>query len=379
MRLLSLVALVGVAPALAAQPHSHTHAPHTRAIEFPDVPGYRTLVADLHMHTVFSDGSVWPTIRVQEAIRDGLDVIATTEHLEYQPHRDDLPHPDRNRSFEIMREAAGRADLLVVNGSEITRSMPPGHSNAIFVQDANALLLDDVTDAFREAKRQGAFTFWNHPSWTSQQPDGLAVLSDLHRTLIAEGLLDGIEVVNEHRYSEEALSIALENDLVILGSSDIHGLIDWEHHVPEGGHRPVTLVFATDRTEDAFREALFAGRTAVFFSDRLVGRAEHLGPLIEASLHVRSAEYLGDSSVLVVEIENRSEVPFLLQHDGNETFHNTSDVVTVPAHGILSLEAKPGARGEGVRIPFRVLNAVTAPGEHPAWTLAAEPPPAREE
>ena len=53
-----------------------------REIEFPDIPGSRTLVCDLHMHTVFSDGSVWPDIRIEEAKRDGLDVIATTEHLE---------------------------------------------------------------------------------------------------------------------------------------------------------------------------------------------------------------------------------------------------------------------------------------------------------
>lgn len=31
---------------------------HGGAIEFPDVPGCRTLAVDLHMHTVFSDGSV---------------------------------------------------------------------------------------------------------------------------------------------------------------------------------------------------------------------------------------------------------------------------------------------------------------------------------
>lgn len=41
---------------------------------------------DLHIHTVFSDGNVWPTLRVEEARREGLDLIAMTEHLEYQPH-----------------------------------------------------------------------------------------------------------------------------------------------------------------------------------------------------------------------------------------------------------------------------------------------------
>jgi hypothetical protein len=42
----------------------------------PDVKGYKTLKCDFHQHTVFSDGQVWPGVRVQEAWREGLDVIA---------------------------------------------------------------------------------------------------------------------------------------------------------------------------------------------------------------------------------------------------------------------------------------------------------------
>ena len=61
-----------------------------RNIVFPDVEGYVTLVTDLHTHSVFSDGHVWPKIRVGEALRDGLDGLAITEHLEYQPHRADI-------------------------------------------------------------------------------------------------------------------------------------------------------------------------------------------------------------------------------------------------------------------------------------------------
>jgi len=63
-------------------------------IEFPDIPGYKTLKCDFHQHTVFSDGHVWPTIRVAEASEDGLDAIAITDHLEYQPYKEDIPHPD---------------------------------------------------------------------------------------------------------------------------------------------------------------------------------------------------------------------------------------------------------------------------------------------
>tara|TARA_Y100001970_G_scaffold290021_1_gene422257 strand:+ start:165 stop:380 length:216 start_codon:yes stop_codon:yes gene_type:complete len=37
-----------------------------RKIKFPNIKGYKTLVCDLHMHSVFSDGSVWPDIRIEE-------------------------------------------------------------------------------------------------------------------------------------------------------------------------------------------------------------------------------------------------------------------------------------------------------------------------
>jgi len=111
-----------------------------RDIHFPNIEGYQTLVLDLHTHSVFSDGHVWPTIRVAEAERDGLDGIAVTEHLEWQPHLLDIPHPDRNRSFEVATLAAEKLDLLIIPGIEITRSDEAGHMNAIFIQDANALV-----------------------------------------------------------------------------------------------------------------------------------------------------------------------------------------------------------------------------------------------
>ena len=71
-----------------------------RKIDFPNIKGYYTLATDFHQHTVFSDGSVWPTIRVQESFKDGLDAISLTEHLEYQPYSADIPNPDKNNTRE---------------------------------------------------------------------------------------------------------------------------------------------------------------------------------------------------------------------------------------------------------------------------------------
>ena len=134
--------------------HSHRL---DRSLKFPDIAGYKTMKCDLHQHTVFSDGKVWPNIRVQESLKDGLDAISLTEHLEYQPHKDDIPHPDRNRSYDIAIKEADTHDLIIVKGSEITRKIPPGHNNAIFLSDPNKLLVDDSIQVFREAKKQGAF------------------------------------------------------------------------------------------------------------------------------------------------------------------------------------------------------------------------------
>ena len=255
-----------------------------RKIEFPDLPGYKTLVCDLHMHSVFSDGSVWPDIRVQEAIRDGLDVIATTEHIEYQPWKDDIPHPDRNRSYEYHSNFAKNSDVLVLNGSEITREMPPGHANAIFIKDANKLITEDPLDAYLEARKQDAFIFWNHPYWASQSPDASVPLSAMHKNLIEKGLIEGIEIVNDTTFSNEALQIALDYNLTILGTSDIHGIVDWQYRIPSGGHRPVTLVFAREKTKTSLKRSLQKGQTVVWFKKKLIGKGDFLIPLINSTL-----------------------------------------------------------------------------------------------
>ena len=350
----------------------HAHA-DSRAITFPDVAGYQTLACDFHMHSVFSDGAVWPTVRVQEALRDSLDAIAITEHLEYQPHQDDIPHPDRNRAYDLALEAARGHDLIVILGSEVTRSMPPGHTNALFLDDANALLQDDSVAVFREVQSQGGFAFWNHPNWTAQRPDGVATLTDLHRQFIEDGLLQGIEVVNDLTYSDEALQIALDHDLTILGTSDIHGLVDWQYRVPEGGHRPVTLVFAEERSEAGIQEALEAGRTVAWFNNLLVGREPVLLPLLEASLVVTEATYPGDDhSVLSVTLQNTSDAAFLLDNQTSYTFHADADVVTVEPHQTKTLEVKTVDRLDSVELVFEVLNAVTAPGTHPRLAFDIE-------
>ena len=183
-------------------------------------------------------------MRIQEAQKDGLDAIAVTEHIEYQSHKEDIPHKDRNRSYELSKKYAEKSDLLVIAGTEITKSMPPGHSNAIFVKDVNKIINDDYMDAHLAARKQGAFVFWNHPHWIGQRKDGSVKMYDEVKDLIDKNLLHGIEVTNERTYSDQAIQAALDYDLTMLGTSDVHGFVDWDYNIPQGGHRPVTLVFS---------------------------------------------------------------------------------------------------------------------------------------
>jgi hypothetical protein len=345
----------------------------TRVITFPDIPGYKTLICDFHQHTVFSDGDVWPTIRVWEALEDGLDAISITDHLEYQPHEEDIPHPDRNRVYQIALEAAKDRDLLVINGAEITRELPPGHANAIFLPDANKLVGLDSMEVFREAKRQGAYVIWNHPHWYAQSPNGTALLTKMHKQMLKEGLIQAIEVVNEHSYSDEALKIAIDNKLTIMGASDIHDMIEWQFNLKDGGHRPVTLVFATEKTEEALRDALQNGRTVVWFDNTLIGKKEYLVPLVQQSLFIRQTQvmesYNGKSTVISVYIENKSDVDYILENQKDYSFYDHADIVTVKANAITMLQVKPLKELKTFNLRFKVLNALTAPNIHPLISL----------
>lgn len=349
--------------------HTSEQSAVERIIKFPDLPGYKTMKCDFHQHTVFSDGNVWPNIRVEEASKDGLDAIAITDHIEYQRHGEDIPNPDRNRSYQIAKEAAKGSQLIVINGAEISRDMPPGHANAIFLEDVNKLNVTNAIEAYEQAKQQGAFIFWNHPNWISQKKDGIAKLTDTHRMLLDKGLLHGIEVVNDDTYSDEALQIALDNDLTVVGNSDIHGLIDWRYEAPFDGHRPVTLVFAKERSIESIKEALNEKRTAVWFNNLLIGREEHIKPLILASLNVVKAAYIGKTTILEVKIQNNSDAEYILENLSDYTFHANANLVKVLPHATTTLQVKTLESKEAIKLQFKVMNAVIAPQKNPEITL----------
>lgn len=329
---------------------------------FQSLENIQLIQSDLHTHSVFSDGSVWPDIRIQEALKEGLDLIAITEHLEYQPHQADIPHPDRNRSFELAQGyGQGHKNLHIINGAEITRDMPPGHINAVFIEDANKILQKDSLSGIEAANAQKGFVFWNHPTWDAQRPDGIARLDPFHKYLIDRKLLHGIEVVNELTFSEEAFQLALDNQLTILGTSDIHGLTDWLFDIPNGGHRPTTFVLSRSKKVTDIKNALFEGRTVVWFQDLLLGKEENIQPVLTANLKATTSGYGKENVIVKVELENKSALPMILVYQGPFSFYKNSRTITIPPFQKKQLEIKTQKKRQNLSLPFTVNNVLVGP------------------
>ena len=414
---------------LAASYNSFAHdqaKPRTDSIaiaDFPDVGQLKVLSVDLHTHSVFSDGHVWPSIRAEEAARDKIDGLAITEHLEWQPHISDIPHPDRNRSFEEAARSAEKLDLLIIPGMEITRLGDPGHINAVFIKDANPLVRasgitgyipehifasraealaasraqsealagahrirndsendaqrwapfasremymtlvnygvaveQDAAEVLKDAAAQGAFTFWNHPSFAKAD----ANLTRFHAKAIKDGILHGVEIANGNNYYPNAHRLALKHDLAFIGTSDVHQLIAWDYDRQKNQHRPVTLVLAKERTNDAIKQSLFDKRTLVWWNHTLIGRKAELQPVVEASISLDRTEPSFEGRTAVY-LKNHSSADWQVQSIGKQPTTRNAAPFVLAAKSVTRVDVRNDARAGELKL--KVLNALLAPNE----------------
>lgn len=324
---------------------------------FPDIPpgalgglGYKTLKCDLHMHTVFSDGEVWPTVRVDEAVREGLDAIAITDHIEYQPYKEDVP-TNFNRPFEIAAEPAKKKGILLIKGAEITRDTPPGHFNAIFLEDIKPLDTNDLPVAVKAANDQDAFVFWNHPGW---KPDKKGWF-DIHTQLYENKWLHGIEVANGEDYYADAHKWCLEKTLTMLGNSDIHTPSLITQTTPDN-HRTMTLVFAEEKTPEALKEALAEGRTAVWCKNQLIGKEDFLDAIFKASVKVGDIKRKGRRT-FNLEIVNNCALNIQLQRLGDV---GPAELL-LPAMGTAVVQARLPKGAKRIELSYVAKNLLIAP------------------
>lgn len=358
-------------------------------IHIPDVLGYKTLTADLHTHTVFSDGMVWPTVRTEEALREGVGIIAITDHVEatnlFRFERifgDDLEideeggySPDRNRPFEIAKEVEEGNEVFVINGAEISRTMPPGHHNALFLTNVNKLNTPhpEWKDAFLAAKDQGAFIFWNHPA-SFQDPEPTTLWWEEHTWLLENEMMHGIEVVNGRRYDPVAHQWALDKNLAIIGNTDIHAPIGMSYAIHEGEKRTMTLVFATERSLEGIREALFARRTAAFYDNKLIGPEHFLDAIFTNSIVIESVEIIEGGLQAV--INNPTDIPFLLSKaEGNNPVLEffSSKILPAGKHTTIKVYSEASSLLNKIDLKIIVDNLLIAPEKGLPATLTLIP------
>ena len=308
----------------------------------PSVDGYTAYKADLHTHTIFSDGHLSMDARLREAWQNGLDVMAVTEHLEYRKHEKMLVEylgkympkgtkakaysfvskdepakgeimVDLNFPVKLAQKIATDFDITIIPGIEVTRK-PGGfysHFNALFTSDNNTIYDPDAMQSLRNAKAQGALVMHNHPGWTRED----MAITKFEKEAYKEGLIDGIEVVNGLEFYPKAITRAQKYNFFISSNTDVHYPIA-ERYGDE--FRNMTLIFAKDKSLASLREAIEAHRTLAYSLGTLIGSEELLQKFFEASVSVRRIADNAKGRKQYI-ITNNSSVKWLLAREGSRT------------------------------------------------------------
>lgn len=289
-------------------------------IRIPEqINGLITLTGDLHTHTYFSDGSVSPSMRVDEAWKTGLDVLAITDHIEYKTNREYISG-DENTPYNLAKKHAEERGIILVKGTEITRKQPVyGHFNALFVKDANKLKVNDPEAAIKEAISQGAFIIWNHPGWAVDT----CRICEFQDKLFKNKMIHGIEIFNNTEFYPRALKWAHEKGLTVFSNSDVHTSVYANDGVHGAGCamtsipylRPMTIIFAKDSSLDAIKNAMFNKRTIAFFNGHLAGDKTLLTDFCLASITVTPIIF--NETNTTYRIDNRYDIPFFMSYDKN--------------------------------------------------------------
>ncbi|MBQ9547562.1 MAG: CehA/McbA family metallohydrolase [Bacteroidales bacterium] len=362
-RFFTTAALLLLAVSLQAQTVRHP-------VIVPDIPGYVTLKGDLHIHTMFSDGQVWPVNRVNEAYLEGLDYIAITDHLETKLRKQitaGIVNGDRDKSYEMARDHGKGRGIIVIHGAEITRGMPPGHFNATFTTDNDPM--GEVSDAEKNnqkamlacleiARSQGAFLVWNHPNWSRQAPQETKWFKE-HTEIYERKLMDGIEIFNGYcGYAPEAHHWAVEKGLTIVSGTDSHQLVSLRNDITGGAFRPMNLTFATERSEKGIHEALKAGRNAVFADDRVYGPETVLRPLLDQILKIEKVSR--DAKQVGIRVHNGTSIPVYLEKAAPDAYSYDRTIYIAPGADfsirVTPANAKAGFPAGPVEIKYKATN-----------------------
>lgn len=350
------------------------NAQSRQEIHIPNIPGYLTLKCDFHVQTIFSDGEVWPTVRVNEAWEQGLDVLAITDHVEYRPNWAETKS-DHNQSYEIARPLADQLGLILIRGAELSFKSLPGRFNAIFIKNANLLVRESWVDAFQECMDQDAFVFWDHPGIENQQPEKMNWWKQYVQNF-PQGLLGGVEVYNGRDFYPDAFKWASRKRLTLLANSNVKGPLE-QTYSPGKDFRPVTLAFATERKAESVLFALRNKRTALYFDDKLVGDAKFLKPIFQTSVKiVNPVLNLENNESKFLQIHNSSDIDYILVQKKTAVGFSYQKEVVLKAHRTTLVEVigtSDEIKNQPVlNLDYEVTNLITGPGEKLQVVISAD-------
>ncbi|HRX12149.1 MAG TPA: chitobiase/beta-hexosaminidase C-terminal domain-containing protein, partial [Draconibacterium sp.] len=296
-----------------------------REIRIPDILGFKTLKGDFHSHTIFSDGRVLPQERVDEAWREGLDVIAITDHSTPIPG---YISADYNTPYKMAKRTAIQRGITLIQAVEYTKSEPVGHLNFLFLKNANPFKGDSLspTQAIHLASEMGAFVIYNHPGW----PDKNSELDTFHINHINAGRIQGMEVFNSGEFYPVVMDYVNLYNVTPFSNTDIHSPIQSSYEV-NNTFRNMTLVFATDNSENAIKEAMTDGRTVAFANNILAGKEKFLQEILRKSLLV--SNYKTDGTTYSCNIANQSDITWFFS--GANHRH-----ITFPANRTVQLNGE---------------------------------------
>ncbi len=200
------------------------------------------LLAELHTHSTWSDGSLSIPDVVDLYGEHGFDVLCITDHV--HPPDDPLAHlgvpADRFGEYvsEIEREAERaleRYALLVVPGSELTVNHADpdlaAHAVAIGLR-SYVTLAESLERGLSAARSAGAALFAAHPSGAPTPDESPGATRRFWRELEAlGGLVDRFELINGHR----AYGWVAEAQLPAVAAGDFHHtehLFGWKTLLP---------------------------------------------------------------------------------------------------------------------------------------------------
>jgi hypothetical protein len=315
-----------------------------KEIRIPDIMGYKTLKGDFHMHTIFSDGVVLPSERVHEAWREGLDVIAITDHTTPQPR---YVKGDYNTSWKMAVDVAKRRGITLIQATEYTKSEPVGHINLLFIKDANPFRGDSLSphQAMVLANRMGAFVIYNHPGW----PDKNSELDTFHVNHLQAGRIHGMEIINGDELYPVVMDYVHRYNLAPFSNTDIHGPIHSRYELNRT-HRNLTLIFAKSQDEADVKEAMFKGRTVAYADNLLSGRKEYIFELLKASLEISRLEI--SEFDFSCDVTNHSDITWYLDGPGHTYY-------TFPAN--RTVQVRESLANSKTR--FKVVNTLVGPDE----------------